>query len=1042
MLLAVISGVSAAGASGGTLQRGDVLVSTDEPDSEGHQHAQTAIQVYSPEGAFLFSFAHGAGANQLCVSPDGKYVVAPGAGLFDSAGNELPSHWGSVRLEGSCAVDGYGQVYVAGGPAPYLKDIPPAGVIWKYDIKGGTLETYTVPVHYSYSWDHPVEPQFTWLAGLFSLALGPDQCTVYYDGSEDSYLQRFDACREIQRPSAKGLESAQEIQVRANGQILDGTPGRANLFDPIGETPLHVLRSWEPSETRGHFSLIGLASDGTSVWIGSPGLPYHWAPIEGCSAAYHFDLETGVLLGGLSAPCGGTTATRGLAVDGAPGPQPVVEGISPNAGLSEGGTSVAITGSGFVGVSAVKFGPTSPAASFTVNSPTSITAVAPEQPAGSTDVTVTAGGATSELSSSDVFTVERTPGLAPKVQTGPDVNFGGSRQPYRAELSGKVNPRGEDVTSCEVEWGLTEAYGGHADCSALPGAGEVPVLVSGLATGLPGSTIYHYRFVAMGAGGTAYGEDRTFQTPPAPPDVLVSPTTGISQDTAILHGTVNPHEGALTRCAFLVAGQSVACSVDARANTPVEVSATVRGLKPGTLYPVLLDAENRGGNTVSLEGGSFETLPAAAPEALVSVTTGIGQDTAVVHGTVDPREGTVTRCEFLINARSVPCPVGPRWDRTTPIAVSATVSGLKPGTSYVVLLDAENSGGNTLSLEAGSYDNFETLPAAAPDALVSPTTGIGQDSAVLRGTVNPNGGTVTRCEFLIDGRTVPCSSNPGRGGTAVAVSANVAALKPGTPHLVLLDAENAGGNALSLEAGSYDNFETGLPSLPEFGRCENTIATTSRYGNSNCTRISARHGVYEWVPWRASEALRFSVDGGIARLQSAGGTKITCSASRLEGESTGSKTVSATLVLGGCLMPRQGGTCRTSGASPGEIASPPLQGELGYILRSAKPKIGLAFRPRTGAALLSFACPHGAASVTGSVIATIGPVDSMSSQGHCCHTFRFRASGVRQRPESFEGASPNTLVLRTTAGEERVSLTLAKAAATSSGLDIETKAVG
>jgi uncharacterized repeat protein (TIGR02543 family) len=56
---------------------------------------------------------------------------------------------------------------------------------------------------------------------------------------------------------------------------------------------------------------------------------------------------------------------------------PAVSGLAPASGVIAGGTSVVITGNNFTGATAVKFGDAD-AASFTVNSATKITAVAPE----------------------------------------------------------------------------------------------------------------------------------------------------------------------------------------------------------------------------------------------------------------------------------------------------------------------------------------------------------------------------------------------------------------------------------------------------------------------------------------------------------------------------------------------------------------------------------------------------------------------------------------------------------------------------------------
>ncbi|MEU7764831.1 ice-binding family protein [Nocardia sp. NPDC049190] len=75
-------------------------------------------------------------------------------------------------------------------------------------------------------------------------------------------------------------------------------------------------------------------------------------------------------------------------------PVPTLTSISPASGPAAGGTVVVLTGTNLTGVTAVSFGGT-PATSFTVNSSTQITAVAPAHSAGTVSVTVTAPGGTS-----------------------------------------------------------------------------------------------------------------------------------------------------------------------------------------------------------------------------------------------------------------------------------------------------------------------------------------------------------------------------------------------------------------------------------------------------------------------------------------------------------------------------------------------------------------------------------------------------------------------------------------------------------------------
>ena len=86
---------------------------------------------------------------------------------------------------------------------------------------------------------------------------------------------------------------------------------------------------------------------------------------------------------------------------------PAVTTVAPASGPTSGGTSVVITGSGFLGLSgasAVTFGGVN-STNYVVNSPTKITATAPAHTAGVVDVVVTAaGGASDPTGHTDDFT--------------------------------------------------------------------------------------------------------------------------------------------------------------------------------------------------------------------------------------------------------------------------------------------------------------------------------------------------------------------------------------------------------------------------------------------------------------------------------------------------------------------------------------------------------------------------------------------------------------------------------------------------------------
>ncbi len=214
---------------------------------------------------------------------------------------------------------------------------------------------------------------------------------------------------------------------------------------------------------------------------------------------------------------------------------PIVTGLTPNSGSIAGGTSVAITGSGFGGASAVRFG-TSAAIAFTVDSATQITATAPAGPAGTIDVTVTTVGGTSATNATDQFTyVAAKPDAA---TVSPTVE--GSTA---AAFVGSVNPEGL-LTTAHFEYGLDPAYqlnpGGQLYTASTPaqtvGSDTNSHTVSAGVTGLLPNAIYHVRLVASNSAGATAGPDKVFHTSadPAPPP----PTLGKTFDVTPVSGLV------------------------------------------------------------------------------------------------------------------------------------------------------------------------------------------------------------------------------------------------------------------------------------------------------------------------------------------------------------------------------------------------------------------------------------------------------------------------------------------------------------------------
>jgi hypothetical protein len=117
--------------------------------------------------------------------------------------------------------------------------------------------------------------------------------------------------------------------------------------------------------------------------------------------------------------------------------------VTPHAGPSFGGTSVTITGAEFSEVSAVKFGAVN-AATFTVNSESSITAVSPAG-SGTVAVTVATPFGTSVPSPADQFTYETGYGQCLRISpvTGKRVKNTNYRDPACTVMANPAHPHGK-----------------------------------------------------------------------------------------------------------------------------------------------------------------------------------------------------------------------------------------------------------------------------------------------------------------------------------------------------------------------------------------------------------------------------------------------------------------------------------------------------------------------------------------------------------------------------------------------------------------------
>lgn len=395
----------------------------------------------------------------------------------------------------------------------------------------------------------------------------------------------------------------------------------------------------------------------------------------------------------------------------------------------------------------------------------------------------------------------------------PDVITGSTSEVTRttAKLEGEVSPDGQAVTSCKFEYGLTEAYGKTVACSSSPGSGASNVAVSAEVTGLTAGSVYHFRLVAGNAMGRHPGSDAQLITSPAVENVQTEASTGVMAHTATLEGSFEPN-GVDTHYAFeyirfkspsffafiMGAPGSATTSQDAgEAKEDKHVSAEVTGLPPNEIFLYRIVAENAFGQTVG-GLGSFKT-PVTAPVILgVPSAPSVTAQSAIIDAKLNP-EHTTTHYHFEYGA----CPTlaGCTVIQSTPeetstaygeIGSSQEIVGLSSGTTYAYRLIATNeyeeAGEIKHDTVTGAESTFTTASPSAPSAQTGGYSQLTPTSALISGTVNPNG-LPTSYAFEIGVYEGPntqfgvvFSGSPGDSSIPVEVTYPLAGLQPGTTY--------------------------------------------------------------------------------------------------------------------------------------------------------------------------------------------------------------------------------------------------------------------
>jgi hypothetical protein len=296
-----------------------------------------------------------------------------------------------------------------------------------------------------------------------------------------------------------------------------------------------------------------------------------------------------------------------------------------------------------------------------------------------------------------------------------------------AEVSGSVEPEGTTVTSCSVEFGLSESYGYTAPCSPEPPYTTKQSLSASL-TGLQPGELYHYRLVVKGASGLSEGEDETFTTPPAAPAIADESVSTLTQTSATLGALVNPDNQATTyrfEYGTSTAYGSVLPVPDGSVGSGygnIVVGQKITGLAPGTTYHFRVVATNGSSGVGGTPGPdqTFTTPPIEPPVVATGQAVSVSQNGATLTGTINT-EGYQTDYEFDFGTDTG---YGVRIFGDAGIEAgvhtfSVVLQDLAPGTTYYYRIAATNKFGT--SYGAGVTFTTSVYPTASLSMPVTPS---------------------------------------------------------------------------------------------------------------------------------------------------------------------------------------------------------------------------------------------------------------------------------------------------------------------------------
>ncbi|MGY2011691.1 beta strand repeat-containing protein, partial [Nocardia gipuzkoensis] len=487
----------------------------------------------------------------------------------------------------------------------------------------------------------------------------------------------------------------------------------------VGGTSNGVAYTYVPIPTvAGAVPSSGPEIGGTTVVLTGTNLTGATAVTFGATPATSFTVDSATQITAVAPAGTGTVQATVTTVGGTSTgvtytyvPTPALTTVVPNSGTAAGGTTVVLTGTDLTGATAVSFGAT-PAASFTVDSATQITAVSP---AGTGTVQVTAttvGGTTNGVA----YTYIPVPALANVVPNSGPVAGGTT-----------VVLTGTDLTGAtDVSFGATPAASFTVDSATQITA------VSPAGTGT-------VQVTATTAGGTSNGVAYTFVPVPALTTVVPNSGSAAGGTTVVLTGTdltgaTAVSFGATPATSFTVDSATQITAVSSAGTGTVQVTITTAG---GTSNGVSYDYVPALGSAFPFQG------PEAGGNQVFLNGNGLTGVTAVTFG------GTPAT-SFTVDSDTQITAIAPAG--TGAVQVTATgPNGTSNGVTYTYI-----------PVPTLTSDSPTSGPEAGGNTVILTGTGLSTAGAVLFG--------ISASDFTIDSDTqITATAVPGTGTVQITV---------------------------------------------------------------------------------------------------------------------------------------------------------------------------------------------------------------------------------------------------------------------------------